>query len=198
MPAVRGDNLAYQEDDIREELIGGEIVAMSPNQTVNHHYISDQIFAIFNHHLRGRKCTAFSDGVDLYLGDKDRFIPDMMVVCDPNKIKWNGIYGAPDLVVEILSPSTAKRDRGVKLQAYQKYGVREYWIVIPNTRSIEQYLLEGGVFTLHGIYTYYRGDERNHMASEENSTGRVIMKCSLYDNMEIDLADIFDGSLLMV
>lgn len=195
---MSGDDLPYQDDYVREELINGEIVAMSPNQTINHHRISDQIFAIFNHYLRGRKCIAFSDGVDLYLGDKDRFIPDMMVVCDQNKIKWDGIYGAPDLVVEVLSPGTAKRDRGIKLQTYQKYGVLEYWIVIPDNRSVEQYLLQDGAFVLNEVYTLYQDYALKKMTPEQKAAALAPIKCSLYDDLEIDIKDIFNGLLQIV
>lgn len=188
------DNLAYQEE-IREELIGGEIVAMSPSPGFNHSRVAGQIYTIFNQYLKGRKCIAIPDGLDLYLSEKDRFIPDMMVVCDRNKIKENGVHGAPDLVVEVFSPSTIQRDRGVKLQTYQKHGVREYWIVTPATRTIEQYLLQDGVLALNKVYAIYPDYTLEQMTPEEKADALAPLKCSLYDDLEIDLEDIFNGLL---
>ena len=106
------DNLAYQEER-REELINGEIVMMAPAST-NHTFTSGNIYGIFWNYLKGRKCTPIADGSTVYLTDNDHFVPDFMVVCDPDKIKSDGVYGAPDLVVEVLSPSTMRNDRNRK------------------------------------------------------------------------------------
>ena len=124
-------NLAYQED-WREELIGGKLVAMSPRPAFNHNRISENIDFIFRGYLRGKKCTPLGDGYDLYLDENNHFIPDFMIVCDRDKIQMDGVHGAPDLVVEVLSPSTAQNDRGHKKEVYAKCGVREYWIVSPD------------------------------------------------------------------
>ena len=99
--------LAWNPDDEpRTELIGGKVVAMSPRPATNHNRISWNLYGIFRDYLRGRRCEPFADGEDLYLSKTEHYIPDMMVVCDPDKIKPNGVYGAPDLVAEVLSPST--------------------------------------------------------------------------------------------
>src|SRR5699024_7760888 len=79
-------------------------------------------------------------------------IPDLIVVCDPDKIKQNRILGAPDLVVEIISPSSAKIDRMDKRLAYQWSGVREYWIIDPANQIIEAYLLKGHALELDNVY----------------------------------------------
>ena len=121
-------NLAYQEE-FREELLNGEFVAMSPRPTFNHNRVAFNIAVLFENRLKNSTCTAIVDGVDLYLTEKDRFVPDMMVVCDRDKIRNDGVHGAPDLVVEVLSPRTANRDRGYKMELYAKSGVREYWLV---------------------------------------------------------------------
>ena len=96
-------NLAYQEN-FREELIGGKVVMMAP-ASAGHTYIADNILAIFKHYLKGANCIPFGDGLLVHLTDKDKFVPDVMVVCDRSKIKPDGVYGAPDLVVEVLSRS---------------------------------------------------------------------------------------------
>jgi Uma2 family endonuclease len=70
--------------------------------------------------------------------------PDLLVVCDFSKIEEYGCQGPPDVVMEILSPSTEKKDRVLKFQAYQKAGVREYWVVDSDTQSVQVHLLENG------------------------------------------------------
>ena len=180
------NNLAYQEE-IWDEMLNGRIVMMSPRPVVNHNRIASKIYRILSDYLEGKKCEPFSDGIDLYLSKKDRFIPDGMIVCDPNKIKSRGVFGAPDLVVEVLSPSTAKNDRGYKKDVYAKYGVKEYWIAVPETKSIEQYLLTDGQLLLNEIYTI----PPDYFTEEECAEFVQEFRCSLYDDLLIKLADIF-------
>lgn len=182
-------NLAYQ-DWHREELIGGNVVAMAP-ASAGHTYVADGILSIFRHYLKGRTCIPFGDGLLVHLTDKDKFVPDVMVVCDRDKIKKNGIYGAPDLVVEVLSPSTAKNDKGYKKKVYEASSVPEYWIVDPSQRSIEVYLLQDGRYDLDNIYTLYSAEELEEMTDEERAALVTEFKCHLYDDLTIRLEDIF-------
>lgn len=79
--------------------------------------------------------------------------PDVCVVCDQDKLDKYGCRGAPDLVIEVLSPATQRRDRLVKLGLYQRAGVREYWIVNPEDRTVQVMLRdEAGVLQLHEVY----------------------------------------------
>lgn len=188
------DNLAYQ-DEHREELINGNIIAMSPSPTWNHMAVAGNIYGIFRNYLKGKKCTPIQDGFDLHLTEKDVFIPDMMVVCDRDKIKRNGVYGAPDLVVEILSASTAKNDRGYKKGVYEVCGVPEYWIVDPSQKSVEVYLLQDGRYILDNIYTLYSAKELEEMTDKEKSTVATEFKCHLYDDLMIHLDDVFSDLL---
>ncbi len=183
------ENLAYQEER-REELIGGKVVMMSP-ASVNHTYVAGNIFYIFKDYLKRKKCIPFGDGILVHLTDEDKFVPDVMVVCDHSKIKPNGIYGAPDLVVEVLSPSTAKNDRGRKKEVYAKCGVREYWIVSPGDKSVEIYRLDGSTFVLHDVYTQRPDWELEAMSAEEKAAVVTHFKCSLFDDLDISLDDIF-------
>lgn len=187
-------NLAYQDDaweKRREELIDGEVVMMSPRPTVNHSRVASNIFWIFESYLRKRKCTPFADGVDLYLDEKNNFVPDFMVVCDPGKIKPDGVYGAPDLVAEVLSPKTMRDDKTRKKDAYARAGVREYWIVSPGDKSIEVYRTGETAFVLHDIYTLHPDWQIAKMSEEERSTLVTQFKCSLFDDLDISLEDIF-------
>lgn len=183
------DNLAYREER-REELISGKVVMMAP-ASVGHTYVADGILNIFRNYLRGKKCVPFGDGILVQLTDKDKFVPDVMVVCDHSKIKPNGIYGAPDLVVEVLSPSTAKNDKGYKKEVYAECGVREYWIVDPVSNSIEVYHLNEAAFVLHDVYTQRPDWELEAMSEEERAAVVTHFKCSLFDDLDISLEDIF-------
>ena len=176
------------EDNLLEELINGELVAMSPAFT-NHNRVSGNIFLIFGSYLKDKPCTPFPDGESVFLSGTDHFVPDGMIVCDRDKIKWDGVHGAPDLVVEILSPSTAARDKGYKKDVYEASGVPEYWIVNPMDRSVEVYLLVNGRFTLDDIY-YILPPEQMEAAKDKC---RTQLKCHLYDDLVIHLEDIFRG-----
>lgn len=191
---MNNSNLAYQLE-IREELIGGEIVAMSPRPGWNHISISGNIFNLFSNYLYRKECTPIPDGCDLFLTEKDHYVPDMMVVCDRSKIKKDGVHGAPDLVVEVLSPGTAKNDRTRKKSVYARCGVREYWIVDPANRLVEQHLLREGELVLDAVYPLYPDWELRRMSEEER--GEVVdrFRCSLFDDFDIPLEDIFRGML---
>ena len=183
-------NLAYQEQR-REELIGGKIVMMSPSPAWNHVSVAGNIYGIFRDYLKGKKCTPIPDGFDLHLTEDDVFIPDMMVVCDPDKIRPTGVYGAPDLVVEVLSPSTMRNDRMRKKEVYAKCGVLEYWLVNPVDKSVEIYHSTGAEFILHNIYTLYPDWELTRMSENERAAVETLFKCSLFDDLDISLEDIF-------
>ena len=187
-------NLAYREE-FREELIGGKAVAMSPRPMYNHNHIAFNIAVLFSNYLRGKPCTVVPDGTDLYLTEEDRFVPDVMVVCDRDKIRRDGVHGAPDLVVEVLSPSTMRNDRMRKKEVYQACGVREYWLVDPENRTIEQYLLQNGRLELHTVYVSYSEEELNRMTEQERASVETHFKCSLYDDFDIALDEIFSGLL---
>lgn len=183
------ENLAYQEDR-REELIDGKIVAMSP-ASAGHTYVSGNIYRIFGNYLQGKNCVAFNDGLLVHLSDTDKFVPDVMVVCDRNKIKPNGVYGAPDLVVEVLSPSTAKNDRMHKKDVYERCGIPEYWLVSPTDKIVEVYRLDDKKYILHDIYTFYPEWMVEQMPDAERARVVKEFKCHLYDDLIIRLDDIF-------
>lgn len=182
------ESFAFQEEP-REELLNGEIIPMSPRPTVNHNWIAGRIFVAFSNYLKGKKCIPFSDGTDVYLTDKDRVIPDAMIVCSRDIIQNDGIHSAPDLVVEVLSPSSIKRDRGYKKELYEKAGVREYWIVEPALRSIEVYLLMDGKYRLDDVYAF----PENIAANKIPDFHKDAVPVSLYKDFSIPLEDIFSN-----
>ena len=190
-------NLAYEDwaEDFGEELIGGELVAMAP-AAANHVTVAGNIYRIFANFLRGKKCIAFPDGLIVHLTKNDRFVPDMMVICDRSKIKGDHVDGAPDLAVEVLSPSTARYDFGHKKTVYGRCGVKEYWIVDPNNRMIQQYLLEEGELRIHDVYTLCTESQLEIMGPKAREDAmRPSFRCSLFDDLEIRLDEVFDNIL---
>lgn len=179
----------------RDELIGGKMVAMAPRPSFNHTYVTENISFLFRGYLKGKSCVPLGDGYDLYLTVTDRFVPDFMVVCDRSKIKHDGVHGAPDLVVEVLSPTTARNDKTVKKAAYAKSGVREYWIVDPEGKSIEIYLNQDGDLVLHDVHALIPDWMLAKMTVEELAEVVTQFRCSLYEDLEISIADVFNGLL---
>lgn len=188
MTAIYG-NLALKESkyDI-SEIIDGREVMMSP-ATVGHNATAGNIFFEFRKYLKGKTCRAFGDNTLVKLDEDNQFVPDTMILCDRSKAKGTHIEGAPDLVVEVLSPSTAHIDRRDKLQAYGRFGVKEYWIVSVKERSVEVYLqvmIDGdaaGRMELDSVYSMY--DDAGVETDE-------VIKVSFYDDLYVSLADIFD------
>lgn len=180
-------NLAYQEEP-KKELLNGKTVMMA-GASVNHNRVAGNIYYSFRSYLKGKKCEAFSDGVDVYLTDADRVIPDAMIICNKNIIKADGIHGAPDLIVEVLSPSTAKNDKGYKKDLYEQSGVKEYWIVDPAMRSIEAYLLENGRYILKDFYGLF--PDNLGLTEKEKAESKKEIPISLYGDFSIPLEEIF-------
>lgn len=183
-------NLAYQEER-REELIGGKVVMMSPRPAWNHISVSGNIYGIFRDYLKGKKCVPIPDGFELHLTEEDVYVPDMMVVCDQDKIKSDGVHGAPDLVVEVLSPSTMRNDKTYKKDVYARCGVQEYWIVDPVSKSLEIYRAKGTGFDLDDIFALHPDWELAKMSEEERAAVVTHFRCSLFDDLDISLEDIF-------
>lgn len=109
-----------------EKIAGVEYAMASPS--VIHHDIVWEIAGQFREYFKGKTCKPFLSPVDVFLGD-NILVPDLFVVCDKSIIQNDGVHGAPDLVVEVLSPSTADRDLNIKRWLYRQAGVKEYWIV---------------------------------------------------------------------
>ena len=141
------DCLTWDENE-SIEIINGEAFMMATPSRI-HQKISGELFRQLANYLEGKKCEVYSApfGVRLFEQDGDRpedvdtvVEPDISVVCDRSKLDKHGCKGAPDLIVEILSPSSLRHDRLVKLNLYQRAGVREYWIADPENRSVMVFL----------------------------------------------------------
>ena len=142
------------DDGQRWEIVDGEAYNMSPAPTLRHQTILGNIFAFFYFFLRSKPCRPFIAPTDVVLDDENVVQPDMIVVCDPNKRTGVNVQGAPDLVIEILSPSTSLRDRRLKKALYERFGVKEYLIVDPVAETLDRYLLIGGRYESPEIFDW--------------------------------------------
>lgn len=118
-------------DGERWELIDGQAFNMSPAPTIKHQSVAGRFYSRLEQRLAGKGCTPFIAPTDVRLSDFDVVQPDILVVCDPSKITPTHIEGAPELVVEVLSPSTSAKDLREKKALYQHAGVREYLVLDP-------------------------------------------------------------------
>ena len=148
------DYLALPEEE-RMELIDGAIYDLGA-PTDKHQIIRDEIFAGFRDYIRKKKgkCVTITSPIDVQLVCDNRTMvqPDVVIVCDRNKFQKGRIFGAPDLVVEVLSNSTKKKDIFIKGNKYWNAGVREYWMVDPIKKLVHVYEYEKEDFQT--IYTF--------------------------------------------
>ena len=147
-------------DETRYELIDGEAFLMSPAPLVEHQEVAGEVYYQLRNQLDGQPCRPYIAPVDVRLPRADEadaaidtvVQPDVLVVCDPHKIDRRGVRGAPDWVLEVLSPSTAAHDQIAKRRTYERAGVREYWLVHPGDRTLTVYVLENGQYGRPEIY----------------------------------------------
>lgn len=132
-------------DGKRAELIDGQIYDMAPPNTI-HQKISWKLHVAIGNYISSKNgnCDVYAAPFAVFLNSDDRNYvePDISIICDKNKIDETGCKGAPDWVIEIVSPSTQQMDYGIKLFKYRTAGVREYWIINPKTRTVNLYDFE--------------------------------------------------------
>jgi Uma2 family endonuclease len=129
-------------DDVRVELIDGYFYYLE-SPSMRHQLIIGELYAQIRNFIRGNKgrCIPFMAPADVQLDKDDKTIlqPDVFIVCDPDKVTEKRIYGNPDFVVEILSPSTSRKDRFIKAKKYKYAGVKEFWLVDPRKKNVIVY-----------------------------------------------------------
>ena len=188
------DNYTYADylewdEDVRAEIINGVVYMMAPPMTI-HQRIAGRLFTKLASFLEGKTCEAFIApfGVRLFpkedKSDNTIVEPDIVVICDPSKIDERGCNGTPDLIIEILSPSTRFNERLMKFNLYLRAKVKEYWVVYPEGKYIEvHHYSEGRFSTLaYGV---------NEPDFKENERGPEIIPVSVLSGLEIDTKDIF-------
>ena len=167
------------DDGERWEIIYGRPYLMAPAPTLGHQGASGELHLQLGNFLKGKKCRVFYAPFDVRLfpkcDDSDDTIvqPDIVVVCDRSKLGRRGCVGAPDMVIEILSPSNARHDILLKFHLYQKAGVREYWIVDPEMKIVSAHILKDGEYV---VTTY---------GNEDSAPVHVL------EGLSIDLSEVF-------
>lgn len=173
------DYLLWQFHE-RVELIKGIVLKMSPAPSTNHQRISHNLNGCFYIHFNRKPCSVFEGPFDVRLPikteKKDTTVvqPDLCVICDESKIDKKGCDGAPDLVVEILSPGNSTHDIHTKFNLYQEAEVKEYWIVEPQERTILLYSLVNGKY--NGLKPLVEGE---------------IIESPLFPDLKIAVEDVF-------
>lgn len=151
----------------RVELIKGFIYKMSPAPSPTHQKVVRRLVRYYDAYFEKKQCEMFFAPFDVRLPDSKKQInddvvytvvqPDICVICDLEKIDTKGCLGAPDLVIEILSPGNSKKEMGVKFDLYEESGVKEYWMVEPSEKVIYVYILKDGKFI--GLKPFIEEDE---------------------------------------
>jgi Uma2 family endonuclease len=177
------DYLTWKGDQ-RWEVIEGAAYAMSPAPSRRHQDISREIEVQIAEYLKGKECKVYYAPFDVRLPEGDEneeqietvVQPDILVVCDKSKLDDKGCLGAPDIVIEILSPDTSTRDKIEKFALYERHGVKEYWIVDPADNTVMVFaLVENREYGKPRIY------------SEKDSITTPIL-----DEIAIDLKQVFE------
>ncbi|WAR44004.1 Uma2 family endonuclease [Methylomonas rapida] len=168
------------------ELIKGKIMAMSPAPSRRHQTVAGNLFLSLGSHFKHKQCNVYFAPFDVKLYDrrkslrKDREVfsvvqPDLCVICDKEKLTGQGCDGAPDWIIEILSPGNSRKEVRLKYDLYQESGVTEYWLVFPYEQIVQQFVLdENGKYQLHALYP-----------------GNEIVAPYLFPELQIDLNDVF-------
>lgn len=177
------DYLTWQFDEM-VELINGAVHKMSPAPNRWHQRVSSFLHGELYQFLKGKTCEVYHAPFDVRFpkkgDDTNEQIyhvvqPDICVICDPKKLDDKGCLGAPDLVVEILSPSTSKKDLNEKYDLYESQAVKEYWIVYPESKSI----------TIHSL------NEKGKYESSRPYNTAIISSTAL-TGFQLDLRDVFE------
>jgi len=177
-----GDYLRW-DDDERWELIDGVAYNMTPAPARRHQGILRELAGQLFNYLKDKPCKLYLAPFDVRLPENDEadeevttvVQPDIVVICDPKKLDDRGARGAPDLVIEILAPSTSRKDVKIKFNLYEMHGVREYWIVDPTGGTVMAYRL--GPDSRYG---------RPQVYTDEDSA-----PVGIFEDLTIDLKAVF-------
>jgi len=177
------DYLTWPENEKWEIIDGVPYLQAAP--TWQHQAISRELMTQFNNYLKDKPCQVFASPFDLRfpetneMDEEATFVvqPDILVICDKEGLKGTGYYGTPTLIIEISSPSTARSDKVLKFNRYEKAGVKEYWIVEPDGKFIS-------VFTLQSNNRYGR---------PESFTEIDTVNVSVFPDLMVDLKPVFES-----
>lgn len=180
------DYLTWRFEE-RVELIKGKIFKMSPAPSRKHQAVAMSLVRPISQYFRGNPCQAYFAPFDVRLIDSKKkkkksnqeihsvVQPDICVICDPEKLDDHGCMGAPDWIIEILSPGNNKKEVDDKFRLYEENGVREYWVVYPSEQHVLVFDLVDEKYQLRKIYT-----------------GEDAAPVGIFDDFEINLQEVFE------
>lgn len=173
----------YKEwpEDERWQIIDGHAFCMTAAPNIRHQKVTGNLYASIREKLKGKSCTPFIAPTDVVFDDYNIVQPDVLVVCDKSKITEANIQGAPDLVVEVLSPSNSYMDKKQKLELYERFGVPEYLLIDPLGDLVERFRLVDGKYGRSEIFQWHEE------LSLISLPGLVV---TLWDVFERDLAEL--------
>jgi len=169
------------DDGKRWEIINGGVWDMTPAPVLKHQRISRNLLHRFITFLEGRTCEVFGAPCDVVLDEENVVQPDILVVCDRSRLTDACVKGAPELIVEIISPSTGMKDRREKKALYERFGVREFILFDPANEIVERYTLVEGRYGSPDIFGW---DEE--------------MPLTLFPELTFNLWEIFEKERIMV
>ena len=158
----------------RAELIDGVIYNMAPPNTLHQRLVSVLHYKITDYIKKNNgDCEVYPAPFAVFLNadDKNYVEPDISVICDKDKLNDKGCNGAPDWIIEIISPSTKRIDYGIKLLKYRTAGVREYWIVNPLTNTVN-------------VYNFEKEEQSDQYSFEDD------IKVCIYDDLIINISEL--------
>ncbi|MDO4336657.1 MAG: Uma2 family endonuclease [Eubacteriales bacterium] len=176
-----------QKEYYKTEKINDTIYNMSPSGGFRHSQVNGNIYFALMKQLKNSICTASVENLDLYLSDDEYVIPDIMLICDRNKIKKDKYRGVPSFIVETLSPATSFKDKTVKKEKYAQLGVAEYWIVSPGEKSVEVYHLNNGTYELVASHILVEDIE------DENYNAETVLTLKAVPAVSIVLKEVFEN-----
>lgn len=187
-----------QVNDIRDdyEIIEG-VKFMAPSPGWGHVNVTANLVTIINGYARINKLgVAIADNFDVHFPDGNLFKPDFIFVSAENakllfEKRDSTLHGVPDMVAEILSRSTMKRDVGIKKDVYERNGVKEYWIIDPWRETVDVYLLRDGKYELDGHYENWSDDELLRLTEEERAEVQMEVPVAVLDGFKVKIRNIF-------
>ena len=185
----------FREVNDDYEVIDGEKFLWH-SENLGHNLIRGNLIMLFGARVKINRSGFIVSQLYIYLPDGNLVFPDFifidraqekLVINNPD----DGFHGVPDMVAEIFSRSTMKRDIGIKKEIYERNGVREYWMIDPWSESIRVYLLRGGKYFLDDVYHNYPEDELKELTDEERAEVKFEIPVAVLDDFKVKIKNIF-------
>lgn len=185
-------------NDVRNdyEIIEG-VKFMAPSPGIGHGTITANLIKIIGTYASINKLgICFGDHMDVHFPDGNLFQPDFIFVSADKANLFLGkrnmtLHGVPDMVAEIFSHSTMKRDMTIKKDIYERNGVKEYWMIDPWRETVEVYLLQDGKYELDGMYINYSDNDFEFMTDEEKAEVKMEIPVAVLDGFKVKIRNIF-------